>query len=180
MREIKTLPPTRAAVAVPGSKSYTHRVLIAAALSDGRCVIENALESEDTHLTRDALKKWGVAMAPEGEALVVAGCKGEFKTCRSPIFLGNSGTSMRLLTAVAALVPGTSILTGSDRLRARPIQDLLDGFVFVVRSRHSPRETIQQAVGLIKPGLVAGLVLNGQHDILPSYREYAYRRYGQA
>lgn len=127
MREIKTLPPTRAAVAVPGSKSYTHRVLIAAALSDGRCVIENALESEDTHLTRDALKKWGVAMAPEGEALVVAGCKGEFKTCRSPIFLGNSGTSMRLLTAVAALVPGTSILTGSDRLRARPIQDLLDG-----------------------------------------------------
>ena len=60
------------------------------------------------------------------------------------------------------------------------IQDLLDGFVFVVRSRHSPRETIQQAVGLIKPGLVAGLVLNGQHDILPSYREYAYRRYGQA
>jgi len=127
MREIKTLPATRAAVAVPGSKSYTHRVLIAAALSDGRCVIENALESEDTHLTRDALKKWGVAMAPEGEALVVAGCKGEFKTCRSPIFLGNSGTSMRLLTAVAALVPGTSILTGSDRLRARPIQDLLDG-----------------------------------------------------
>jgi 3-phosphoshikimate 1-carboxyvinyltransferase len=127
MREIKTLPPTRAAVAVPGSKSYTHRVLIAAALSDGRCVIENALESEDTRLTRDTLKKWGVAMAPEGEALVVAGCKGEFKTCRSPIFLGNSGTSMRLLTAVAALVPGTSILTGSDRLRARPIQDLLDG-----------------------------------------------------
>jgi 3-phosphoshikimate 1-carboxyvinyltransferase len=127
MREIKTLPPTRAAVAVPGSKSYTHRVLIAAALSDGRCVIENALESEDTRLTRDTLNKWGVAMAPEGEALVVAGCRGEFKNCRSPIFLGNSGTSMRLLTAVAALVPGTSILTGSDRLRVRPIQDLLDG-----------------------------------------------------
>ncbi|HSB55520.1 MAG TPA: 3-phosphoshikimate 1-carboxyvinyltransferase, partial [Gemmatimonadales bacterium] len=114
-------------MAVPGSKSYTHRVLIAAALSDGRCLIENALESEDTHLTRDALKKWGVAIAPEGEALAVAGCQGEFKTCRSPLFLGNSGTSMRLLTAIAALVPGTSILTGSDRLRARPIQDLLDG-----------------------------------------------------
>jgi Mrp family chromosome partitioning ATPase len=58
------------------------------------------------------------------------------------------------------------------------VQDLLDGFVFVVRSRHSPRETIQQAVGLIKPGLIAGLVLNGQRDILPTYRGYAYRRYG--
>jgi Mrp family chromosome partitioning ATPase len=59
------------------------------------------------------------------------------------------------------------------------VQDLLDGFVFVVRSRHSPRETIQRAVSLLKPGVIAGLVLNGQHDILPSYREYAYRRYDQ-
>jgi Mrp family chromosome partitioning ATPase len=60
------------------------------------------------------------------------------------------------------------------------IQDLLDGFVFVVRSRHSPRETIQQAVSLLKPGSIAGLVLNAQHDILPSYREYAYRRYDKS
>jgi Mrp family chromosome partitioning ATPase len=60
------------------------------------------------------------------------------------------------------------------------VQDLLDGFVFVVRSRHSPRETIQRAVSLLKPGAIAGLVLNGQHDILPSYREYAYRRYGKS
>ena len=131
MREIKTLHPTQAVVAVPGSKSYTHRVLIAAALSDGRCLIENALDSEDTNLTRDTLKIWGVAFALEGEALVVSGCKGELKTCRSPIFLGNSGTSMRLLTAVAALVPEKTILTGSDRLRARPIRDLLDGLAQV-------------------------------------------------
>ena len=57
------------------------------------------------------------------------------------------------------------------------IQDLLDGFVFVVRSRYSPRETIQRAVSLLRPGAVVGLVLNGQRDILPSYGEYAYRRY---
>jgi Mrp family chromosome partitioning ATPase len=59
------------------------------------------------------------------------------------------------------------------------VQDLLDGFVFVVRSRHSPRETIQRAISLLKPGAIAGLVLNAQRDILPSYREYAYRRYDQ-
>lgn len=127
MREIKPLHPTEAVVAVPGSKSYTHRVLIAAALSDGRCVIENALDSEDTHLTLETLKKWGVAMASEGEALIVSGCRGELKVYPNPIFLGNSGTSMRLLTAVAALVRGKTILTGTDRLRSRPIQDLLDG-----------------------------------------------------
>jgi Mrp family chromosome partitioning ATPase len=60
------------------------------------------------------------------------------------------------------------------------IQDLIDGFVFVVRSRHSPRETIQQAVSLLKPSAITGLVLNAHHDILPSYREYAYRRYGKS
>ncbi len=59
------------------------------------------------------------------------------------------------------------------------VQDHVDGFVFVVRSRHSPRETIQKAAGLLKPGSIAGVVLNGQHDILPSYGQYAYRHYGK-
>jgi 3-phosphoshikimate 1-carboxyvinyltransferase len=129
MREIKPLAPTHAVVSVPGSKSYTHRVLIAAALADGRCVIENSLDSEDTRLTLAALKGWGIAIEPQGDQLVVVGRKGAFDPCRSPVFLGNSGTSMRLLTAVAALAPGKSILTGTDRLQSRPIQDLLDGLV---------------------------------------------------
>jgi len=46
------------------------------------------------------------------------------------------------------------------------LQDHLDGFVFVVRSRRAPRETIQRAAALLKPDLVVGLVLNAQHDIL--------------
>jgi 3-phosphoshikimate 1-carboxyvinyltransferase len=106
-------------------------VLIAAALSDGRCVIENALDSEDARLTREALSAWGVAIAPEGEALIVAGRRGELTACQRPIFLGNSGTSMRLLTAVAALARGRTVLTGTERLRARPIGDLLDGLAQV-------------------------------------------------
>jgi len=136
MRKITPLPPTQAVVSVPGSKSYTHRVLIAAALSGGRCVIGNALDSEDTRLTLAALKKWGIAIEPEGDQLAVVGRKGRFDSCRDPIFLGNSGTSMRLLTAVAALAPGKSLLTGTERLQARPIQDLLDGLVQLgVRAR---------------------------------------------
>jgi capsular exopolysaccharide synthesis family protein len=57
-------------------------------------------------------------------------------------------------------------------------QDHVDGFVFVVRARHSPRETIQRAAELVKPEHICGVVMNAHHDILPSYREYAYRRYG--
>ncbi len=160
MREIKLLAPTRAVVAVPGSKSITHRVLIAAALSDGPCVIENALDSDDTHLTCDTLKKWGVAMALKGKTLAVAGCKGRLKACPQPVFLGNSGTSMRLLTAVAALVRGDTVLTGTERLRARPIRDLLDGLAQVGVAARSV-----EGNGCPPVAIEGGLLRGGRTDL---------------
>jgi succinoglycan biosynthesis transport protein ExoP len=57
-------------------------------------------------------------------------------------------------------------------------QDHIDGFVFVVRARHSPREAVQRAADLLKPDRICGVVMNDHRDILPSYREYAGRRYG--
>lgn len=57
-------------------------------------------------------------------------------------------------------------------------QDHIDGFVLVVRARHSPRETVERAADLIKPERICGMVMNDQRDLLPSYREYANRRYG--
>ena len=129
MRDIQTLSSAnQVRVAVPGSKSYTHRVLIAAALSDGPCAVQNALDSEDTRHTLDVLKKWGVRVEGDlRDAVVVHGRGGKLEACGAPVFLGNSGTSMRLLTAVAALAEGRSLLTGTERLQARPIQDLLEG-----------------------------------------------------
>jgi Mrp family chromosome partitioning ATPase len=55
------------------------------------------------------------------------------------------------------------LLEGDDALA---LQDHLDGFVLVVRSRRAPRETIQQAAARLRPELVVGLVLNAQHEIL--------------
>jgi capsular exopolysaccharide synthesis family protein len=57
-------------------------------------------------------------------------------------------------------------------------QDHIDGFVLVVRARYSPRETVERAADLLKPERICGVVMNDHRDILPSYREYAYRRYG--
>ncbi len=115
------------AVSVPGSKSYTHRSYIAAALSDGPCRIANALRSEDTELTLDCLRQLGTIIEErKDDRLVVIGCGGRFGAVDQPVALGNSGTSMRLLTAVAALGQGRITLTGSDRLQQRPIQELLD------------------------------------------------------
>ncbi|MEW6674234.1 MAG: 3-phosphoshikimate 1-carboxyvinyltransferase [Thermodesulfobacteriota bacterium] len=116
-------------VTVPGSKSYTHRILIAAALSDGMCRIENGLRSDDTLLTLNALKQMGVDIEEHADCFRVQGNAGVFKERSEPIHLGNSGTSMRLLTALAALGRGTYRLTGTDRMQQRPIQDLIDGLI---------------------------------------------------
>ena len=114
-------------VTVPGSKSYTHRMLIAAALSDGQVVVKNPLKSEDTLQTLKCLQAMGAAVQEKNDRFIIAGTGGRFTLPGQPINLSNSGTSMRLLTAVAALGQGSCILTGSKRMQQRPIQDLLDG-----------------------------------------------------
>jgi 3-phosphoshikimate 1-carboxyvinyltransferase len=116
-----------ATVSVPGSKSFSHRILIAAALSDGLCKIENVLESEDTLHTINCLRRLGVAIEETGPGYDIQGRSGGLEAVADPIELGNSGTSMRLLTAVAALGKGSYILTGTPRMQQRPIQDLLNG-----------------------------------------------------
>ena len=138
MIEIKPHAIKNADVTVPGSKSYTHRILIAAALSDGMCTIINGLKSEDTLLTLKALKQMGILIDERADETFVWGARGALKPCREPVYLGNSGTSMRLLTAVASLGEGVYTLTGTERMKERPIQDLLDGLnqIGVYTRRH--------------------------------------------
>jgi 3-phosphoshikimate 1-carboxyvinyltransferase len=113
-------------VKVSGSKSYTHRIIIAAALSDGICTIYNALKSEDTLLTISALKKMGTDIKEKNDKIIVHGKNGKFMPYSEPIYLENSGTSMRLLTSVAALGKGKYTFTGTDRLCQRPMLNLID------------------------------------------------------
>ncbi len=127
MIEIKPLHHCDAVVQLPGSKSYTHRALIASALADGESFLINALRSEDTEHTARALKKFGVPIFWEKEGIRVLGRGGKLKAGEERIFVGNSGTSMRFLTALAALKNGRTLLDGSARMRKRPIGDLLNG-----------------------------------------------------
>ncbi|MBW2217754.1 MAG: 3-phosphoshikimate 1-carboxyvinyltransferase [Deltaproteobacteria bacterium] len=129
MIEIKSQKIHNSEIIVPGSKSYTHRILISAALSDGICTIYNGLKSEDTLLTLGALRQMGINIHIKDDRFVVHGSKGMLKPCIDPVYLGNSGTSVRFLTAVAALGQGVYTLTGTRRMGERPIQDLLDGLV---------------------------------------------------
>ncbi len=127
MIEIKALPIKRVvSVQVPGSKSYTHRLLIAAALSDGTCRIGNPLRSDDTLLTLAALRCMGIAADEQPEAVIVRGAGGMLAPWAEPIDLGNSGTSMRLLSGLAILGRGDYCFTGSARMQERPMRALLD------------------------------------------------------
>ncbi|MGQ9647952.1 MAG: 3-phosphoshikimate 1-carboxyvinyltransferase [Thermodesulfobacteriota bacterium] len=127
MIEIRPLDHCDAAITIPGSKSYTHRALIVSALADGESILINALRSEDTDHTIHGLRKFGVPISWKRDRLHVQGKGGKLEASEETIFVGNSGTSMRLLTALAALKNGRTVLDGSERMRGRPIEDLLDG-----------------------------------------------------
>jgi 3-phosphoshikimate 1-carboxyvinyltransferase len=127
MKEIKTRSAIDAGVRIPGSKSITHRALIIAGLANGKSRITNFLSCEDTLYTISALQGLGIPISIDGEALTVSGTGGEFPPAsnRREIYLGNSGTSYRLLLSTVALANGEFLLKGTPRMHQRPIGDLV-------------------------------------------------------
>jgi len=113
---------------VPGSKSITNRALVLAALAEGESRLTGVLHSDDTAHMRAGLEALGVSIRDDGPAtLVVLGGRSRLRAPDRPLFIGNSGTSVRFLAAVAALVDGAVRLEGDEAMARRPIQDLVDG-----------------------------------------------------
>ena len=130
MIEIKPVAgPIDAIVMVPGSKSYTNRALITAALANGESTITNALFSDDTKYMASGLNALGIPIEEEQSAnkFVVHGKAGNIPVRQANLFVGNAGTAMRFLTAMLTLGNGVYEIDGVARMRQRPIQDLLDG-----------------------------------------------------
>jgi 3-phosphoshikimate 1-carboxyvinyltransferase len=127
MRTIETRPlRPESTIVVPGSKSYTHRSLIAAALSNGFSRVIDPLRSQDTLLSLAALQQMGIQAQDNVHSIDINGRGGHFDACRNPIEFQNSGTSMRLFGGLTALGAGDYVLTGSPRMCQRPMQPLLD------------------------------------------------------
>lgn len=127
MKEIKLISDLYATSKIPGSKSITHRAIIAAGLAEGRSLLKNFLECEDTTYTANTLQELGVGISFETDNLRVAGTGGTFKPApsRKELYLGNSGTSFRLLLSVVALGHGEFVMTGTPRMLTRPIGALV-------------------------------------------------------
>ncbi len=120
--------PVHASVRLPGSKSITNRALLLAALADGESHLIAPLHSDDTFYMAQALRALGVSVEDTSERdFLVPGTGGAFQAPEKPLFIGNSGTTVRFLTAAACLAPSGAevVLDGVARMRERPIRDLL-------------------------------------------------------
>lgn len=112
-------------IALPGSKSITNRVLLIAALAQGRSHITGALRSDDTTYMARALGQLGVTISDAGETAFIVESSGALQASAEPLFLGNAGTAVRFLTAAAAHIDGTTVLTGDAHMQKRPIAPLV-------------------------------------------------------
>ncbi|MDC0241556.1 3-phosphoshikimate 1-carboxyvinyltransferase [Candidatus Nitrosopelagicus sp.] len=112
-------------IVCPSNKSYTHRAIFLAALSDGKSIVKKILRSNDTLATISACRGFGIE-AEEVEDRVTINNTIDSTVENSMINAENSGTTIRIAIAVAALSGGNTILTGDESLRKRPMQPILD------------------------------------------------------
>ena len=125
--EIRLPPVTKASgtVKLPGSKSISNRALMLAALASGRTRLTGLLRADDTERMLESLTKLGVKVTADGDTAVIEGAGGFFPVKSAQLFIGNAGTAARTLTAALAFAGGHYRLDGIERMRERPIGDLL-------------------------------------------------------
>lgn len=112
-------------ITCPPNKSYSHRAIFLASMSEGNSIINNVLLSEDTKATIETCKKFGAIIESTESSIII----------KNPIDLGtkvpqinteNSGTTIRIASGIASLYSDEITLTGDASLQKRPMQPLLD------------------------------------------------------
>ena len=112
---------------IPGDKSISHRSIIIPSISNGVCEINNILKSEDVLHTLNAFKALGVKIEENENKIVIRGNGlNSLNKPNNEIYLGNSGTSARLLTGLLSSQKFKSVLTGDKSLSSRPMERIAD------------------------------------------------------
>ena len=149
-------------LAVPGDKSISHRAAILAGLSNGSCLVENFLSSEDCVNTLRAMVQLGVRYEVRKGSddlpvdLLIHGCGGELQAPERELDCGNSGTGMRLLAGVLAAQNFDSTLIGDKSLSGRPMGRIITplaqmGARFETRGAKPGCAPLQITGGELKP-----------------------------
>lgn len=129
MKTIDIVPlekPATATIEIPGSKSYTNRALVMAALTKGPVTLHHPLYSDDTESMIGCLRALGLRIDTLPDQIIVYDEISIIKNKFYELFAKDSGTTIRFLLALLCLAPGTKVLKGNPRLNERPIKDLVD------------------------------------------------------
>ncbi len=135
--------PFRAVPHIPGSKSMTNRALPLAAMADGVCELTGVLFADDTLRMIESLEKLGFSISTDKPAgkVTVHGLSGRIPNSRAELFCGNSGTTLRFLAALCATGDGEYLLDGVERMRQRPIGELVEALHNIGASAEYAGET---------------------------------------
>lgn len=125
----KSIP--KGTLTAPASKSYTHRAILIAAMGKTPCTLHHPLLSADTRSTLEACRLFGATVEEKTDetnntVLQISGFAGKPNTPGQPINVGNSGTTLRLMTALSGLADGEIMLTGDASIQKRPNTPLLE------------------------------------------------------
>ena len=146
-------------VVLPGSKSLSNRILLLSMLAEGKTEIQNLLDSDDVRRMVEALEKLGIQFEEKrAENLItVSGTSGIIPVKEATLMLGNAGTAIRPLTAAMTLGHGRFVLDGVQRMRERPIIDLINGLSQLGANLRCINGTDCPPVEVIADGLPGGI-----------------------
>ncbi len=113
-------------LSVPADKSISIRALLVSSICFGNTRISNLLESEDVKNTLNCLKKLGIKISKKGSQFEVFGQGGFFESPQQELFLGNSGTGLRLLIGLLSTKNINVNFTGDKSLSSRPMMRIVD------------------------------------------------------
>jgi len=149
----------RGDINVPPDKSISHRAVMFGAIAEGTMNISNFLDAEDCLRTINAFRSLGIKIELKGDKVIVngKGLKG-LTAPIDPIYLGNSGTSMRVIPGILAGQNFSSELTGDESLSKRPMKRIIDPLKMM-------GVDIETADGGLPP-----LVINGKGGSINPYR----------
>jgi len=128
--DLKILPCKKVSgeISVPADKSISHRAVMISSLSEGACNISNLLESDDCLRTVECFRAMGVPIEKNSAGVYLIrgrGLKG-LKVPRDILYVGNSGTSIRLLVGILAGQDFTSTITGDESIKQRPMKRVVE------------------------------------------------------
>ena len=129
MKEVSFAGKINADINIPGSKYIANRVITIAALGRGKSSISNIPDNRDIQQALKAYRQLGINIDKHNSTVHIKGANGKFNQGSVEIHTGESGTLMRFITAVATLAKGNIRITGSRRIKERPVGELVDSLI---------------------------------------------------